>query len=1337
MIRRPVTGSMIRRSRTLGGSLCRLASLVALTAPFVAAPFLAGSTASAQDGGATTSTATDGAAASDASTSPSATPDTGAAPWAGATDVSANGAAPLPDFLNTTDRRIQDDRPPPTEAQVVALREMEAEVGRFDTAGTAYRDAVVSIVRREYLRQRRARDEGYARQIREEERLQNEARDRAIRLFERFIASYPNDPTYTPDAMFRLGELYYERSAIQFQEAVEAANLQRDAAQAAGGTGDDVPDPQKDFNPTLDLYRRLASAFPNYRRIDGVYYLIGYCLNEMNQIEESRRAFLALACSNHFTYDPSPPVAVIPEVDAGVDGMRPSQTMDQVAAAPADEGPFVDPYAGCTPISPQTDFLGEVWLRVGEYHFDNDFGQHGLDRAISAYSYVLRLPEDRNYNLALYKMAWSYYRASRYPEALKHFADLVQWSDDEEARTGRAGTELRAEAIQYIAITFAYDDWNENQTPDPTEGQPTGFLRVQDPQLLPQDRAWTEEIYFQLGQAYFDEAKYLQAIEVWKFILGKWPRSARAPEVTNLIARAYARNNDQEHERDMLRQLVNYGVGSDWYNANTGNPTEQRQAEQLAEFAVIRAALQDHAEAQQLRSRCVADRNLELCAQAKEKYRLAATGYRAYIQRYPNNPQAYELNYNLADTLYWSEDYEGAAREYAAVRDSNLDDTHLSESARRVVESLKRLLDAAEANRQVELRTTPPEPSGTPPSVTPTAMPELVQRLAQAREIYLARVPVAADREQVRESYDYNNTLLLYAYGYWPQAKERFTRIFNERCSGPNANESGRVAWINLRNIAVALQQPEEAERLSQQLLERRCTFASDGTAPAANPNMDCSRAENRDDPVCIAQSTLQAGQYRVAVATFGRAQTATGAEQTRLYEQAASLFVRAVNNAPNDPQAPVALEQAALALQRTNRFESAGRLYQRIIDEVAPRRGENPEEQSKLDRIVSNAYFQLAYSASHNFDYDRAITNYRVLADSPRFATNTEASMVDRRENALINVANILEFQQQYTQAATYWRRVADTSRDPATQLNAAYRVAEMSFKQRNWTNTVRDMNAFMTRYRTTANAGELNVQASWRIVEARRAQNNAREVRTALQVVVDTFGRSGQPAGSLAAEYAAQAKFELVDEGMASFESFAITPGQPATLAAYVTKITEQITAGATQSKALAAGYDPVPAYRRPVWTIAAFVRQGRIYEILARAVLNTPFIIPADMQRQMRSLPPDGRDTVRATVEDRIHQVLDEKTRPIECLAVQRYALAARAARVGNIDNEYTRLAVDRLNAYGEERILECVTQANAADPSFSPATPNEFARAPRGQNLDIRPDIAPPSLAPEDQ
>jgi tetratricopeptide (TPR) repeat protein len=264
----------------------------------VAAPssVAAGDTTDADAGVAPDSMAADAGGAADSADSG---PGGGeAAPWAATTDI-APGA--LPEFLNTTDRRIQDERPAPTPEQIAALREMEAEVGRFGLAGTAYRDAVVSIVRREYLRQRRARDDGYVRQIREEERLQNEARDRAIRLFERFIANYPNDPTYTPDAMFRLGELYYERSALEFQAAVEAANTRRESSTGDTG-GDEIPDPVKDFSPTIDLYRRLAATFPNYRRVDGVYYLIGYCLSEMNQPEEARRAFLALACANRFTY---------------------------------------------------------------------------------------------------------------------------------------------------------------------------------------------------------------------------------------------------------------------------------------------------------------------------------------------------------------------------------------------------------------------------------------------------------------------------------------------------------------------------------------------------------------------------------------------------------------------------------------------------------------------------------------------------------------------------------------------------------------------------------------------------------------------------------------------------------------------------------------------------------------------------------------------------------------------------------------------------------------------------------------------------------------------------
>jgi cellulose synthase operon protein C len=129
-----------------------------------------------------------------------------------------------------------------------------------------------------------------------------------------------------------------------------------------------------------------------------------------------------------------------------------------------------------------------------------------------------------------------------------------------------------------------------------------------------------------------------------------------------------------------------------------------------------------------------------------------------------------------------------------------------------------------------------------------------------------------------------------------------------------------------------------------------------------------------------------------------------------------------------------------------------------------------------------------------------------------------------------------------------------------------------------------------------------------------------------------------------------------------------------------------------------------------------------------------LNTPFVIPSDMQRQLNRVSSDQREEVRIQVEDRIKQVLDEQVRPIECFAVARYALAARAAKAGAIDNEYTRTAADRLQAYGEERIAQCVAEAQKADASFGAYQAGEFARSPRGQNLQVETGAAPPPLAP---
>jgi TolA-binding protein len=1253
-------------------------------------------------------------------TPPEPTPtETSAAATPAATTASTT-AAPLPTFLDTTDRRIVDDRVPPSKEQIAALEEMEREVERYVRSGGSYRDTVGAIVRREYLRQRRVRDENFSGQIGDEEKLLAESRDRAIELFEKFVDRYPNDPTYTPDAMFRLGELYFERSYEEFYAQQNDPNAVTNAP---------------DFTSTVELYQQLVRRFPEYARIDGVYYLIGYCLSEMGKSDEARMAWLNLVCANKFKYDPdaaaAAPAPDSPEAIAAAEEAKkhPAVTLDaksELAAA----GVFLDPYAECKPVVANAKFLSETWFRVGEYHFDDYGGEHSVELAISAYSRILTDPTDRNFSLALYKVAWAHYRASNYPEAIKRFAELVQYSDDEQKRTGEAGSQLRPEAVQYLGIAFAYDDWNENQTPDTKEGQPSGIKRIQDAALLAQDREWTAEVYFQLGDVYFDEAKYPEAIEIWELAMQKWPTHSKAPEYTNMIARAYTRHNEMEEAIEWRAKLGDFGEGSTWWNANLDNPSEQRRAEELAESALINSALYYHQQAQELRRRCVAEQNIALCNEAQDNYKLAGKAYRGYLDRYPNNPEAYELRYNLADSLYWSENYDQAAIEYATVRDSNLDDKHLSESARRVVESVQRVVDAEVAAGRLVIPKDAPVPVGTPPAVTPAVMPELLQRLAQARELYIARVDDKADKENVREAYEFNNALLLYLYGYWPQAKERFARIYDERCRGPYADETGRIAWTDLRNMAVSLKDDAEVERLATDFQKRQCTFTPDGQQVA---QVDCAKSENKDQPQCLVAGDLNALRYRKALDIYRKAEKATGDEQRELYESAATTLVKAVNENPGDKQAPLALEYAATALERTSRFESAARLYQRIIDEVGPRKPENAQEQGDLDAILSNAYFRLAFNSNRFFDFERAVENYKLIADSQRFAQSKDPNVLEKREDALINAGLILENLQQYSRAADYYKRAADTVRDADTRRNARYKVAEMALKRGNINEAKKAMRAFIGEYERDPKAGEIVMTAYWNLAELEK-KSALKTYLGSLGNVVDAYKRTGQKSGSISAEYAAHSEFIRADQNIGAFESFKVTPGKPATLKDYVGTLGKQIDDGAKQTQTLVKAYEPIPAYGRPTWTVASLVRSGRVYEVLARAILNAPFVMPADLQKKLKQVDEDAREQIRLEVEGAVQQTLDTRVRPIECFAVARYALAVRAAKAGNLDNEYTQIAVDRLQAYGDERIGECIAEAQKTDANFGAYQTGEFTRAPRGKLLKMPDDVSPPALAP---
>src|ERR1051325_8003028 len=104
--------------------------------------------------------------------------------------------------------------------------------------------------------------------------------------------------------MFRLSELYYEKSAEDFLDADEAYKKAIDSPNPPTGAP-----PKVDYTPTITLYKRLLTEFPNYRFLDATYYLLGFCLGEMGQEAQARQALLALTRPNHYQ-PPHPPPAV-------------------------------------------------------------------------------------------------------------------------------------------------------------------------------------------------------------------------------------------------------------------------------------------------------------------------------------------------------------------------------------------------------------------------------------------------------------------------------------------------------------------------------------------------------------------------------------------------------------------------------------------------------------------------------------------------------------------------------------------------------------------------------------------------------------------------------------------------------------------------------------------------------------------------------------------------------------------------------------------------------------------------------------------------------------------
>ncbi len=294
-----------------------------------------------------------------------------------------------------------------TDQEKVWLEELSKAIETYETETREFRREIQLLVEKKYEEKRNTLANSYESALKDLEVLERRERLDAIAAFEEFLQRYPNDPRYTPDVMFRLAELYYEKSSDdqalamkEYQETIKKLDPDKNPNLP--------PEPKLEYAKSIALYQRLISDFPTYRLNDASWYLLGYCQEKQEDFEKARGAY------------------------------------EQLIA-----------------LYPKSKFTTEAWVRIGEYYFDNSSNENDLKKAADAYEHATADTKHPLFDKALYKLGWTYYRMDRFDDAVARFLSLIDFYQSEAKRKGEeeVGGDLRNEALQYTAVSLVDEKW--------------------------------------------------------------------------------------------------------------------------------------------------------------------------------------------------------------------------------------------------------------------------------------------------------------------------------------------------------------------------------------------------------------------------------------------------------------------------------------------------------------------------------------------------------------------------------------------------------------------------------------------------------------------------------------------------------------------------------------------------------------------------------------------------------------------------------------------------------------------------------------------------------------
>ncbi|MCA9680574.1 MAG: tetratricopeptide repeat protein [Myxococcales bacterium] len=1080
-------------------------------------------------------------------------------------------------------------RRPRNDEEAQAIEELEEIFQRFESASIAVEETLTDQLIIEGEKGRAELEKGYDSQIREHRAQSRVLRSKAITRYEDFLKLHPNDAGWTPEIMFRLAELHFEASLERYQRQEEAWQEQLAALEARKEAGEqNVPDPPTppsvDYKRSIELLSQVVSGFPDYSLNDAALYRMGVLLYESEQFDASRQSFLALTCSNRYAV-PNPDFSnVVPS------------------------GSFrTGDYENCKALNPKSDFVAESWLRVGELHYDVD----EYDPALEAFIAARGEPGSTLYALALVRIALTLYLKRDFAGSIAKLDDYIRYLDSYKGTPEYDDIpNFRIEAIRWMAKTYNEDDWDGNGRRD----KPFGLKRLERDYAERKDEPHVPEIYAAYADLLAFETEFQDAIEIYQLALDRWPLAAAAPEIQYKILQAWKALREDKQvtvARDAL--ATNYLRGTTWYYANENDPDAIERAFKLAEDALVATAVDHQAKAQNLRSE---GRD----AEAKREYEIAARAYAAYLERFPNTPSSYEYRYSYGDSLYYSEQYLEAAKQFAIVRDSNLDNRLQADAAEGVVSALEAYSEGEAAAGNYSLPEMPKDPDAGP--YEPATIPPLAAALQDAYDRYAEYVP---DGENVA-TIIYKAGEISQRYNQFADARDHFQRVIDRHCDQDVAINAG-YAILDGYTLQGDL---ENTSKTVAMLEDKAC-----GTGEA---------------------KTEFAGKLR----SIGNAvifQEATLLFEAGEYEAAADRYVALVDQAPDDPNADNALNNAAVAYENIGRFESATKTYERIYTTYRPCDAPKLKPGDKCSEFADAALLRTGFNHARFFEFEEAVASYLVLA------TNDDYSNSEYRLTALRNAASLQDSLQNYDKSAKLYYQVADKADSPEEKAEAYYRAAEVIEKIGDANKTIAAYKKYLKSFGGSEGQAVREVEAHLRLGQLYREGNKRKDATRELQAAIDIFDARGLQKGTPEAALPAEAQFALAEYALDDALKLNLKSTSSKKLEAEAKKLFDALVKVTTE-------YDRVFDYRSLDWVLAAMYRRGYAFETIANKVIEAP--VPSQLRKGS-----EAYFAYKITVAEQMEPFIQK--------AVLLYEECVKRSKEYRINNAWTSRALERLNVY----------------------------------------------------